>query len=86
LADRWQYGNVPNSEMLDALEDLEGTADGQMAIAKTPAFKGLAGDIRDASATMYRSVNSGSNGPTAASQFLAVGDSFITVCGPLLDS
>lgn len=84
LADRWQYGNAPNADMLNQLQDLRDTAAGQMAIAKSGEFKGLAGTVRDAAARMYTAVNTGTGESTASAALLSVGDDFQTVCGPLM--
>lgn len=66
VMERWQYGNAPTTDMLDALEDLKSGADHQDAAAKTAEFKTVSAAMGQATQSVYRAVNSGTGFEPAA--------------------
>ncbi len=80
VLERWQYGNAPNTDMLDALQDLQSGADYQDQSAKTPEFKTAAASLSDATNAVYRAVNTGVGFESAAHDLADASRSLNTVC------
>lgn len=83
LMDRWQYGNAPTGDMLDALQDLSDDANGQAAIANSSDFKSAAGDVGRSARSVYESVNSGVGLETAASALASASRTMNSVCASM---
>lgn len=81
VMERWQYGNATNPAMLDAIQDLQSSADYQQQQAKSAELKAAAGRLSTASAGLYRAVNTGVGFDSAASAVADAKKTLNNICG-----